>query len=76
MVFKGVVGGDVGWLGAETGIRTKLSARLYGWHLARMPGLASGRLEVGEESEIVGHDRGPDVGLEVVEPRQVQRAKP
>ncbi len=28
----------------------------------------SGRLEPGKEGEVVGDDRGPDVGLEVVEP--------
>ncbi len=31
------------------------------------PGDSSGRLEAGEDDEVVGHDRGPDVGLEVIE---------
>src|SRR5262245_1341862 len=31
-----------------------------------IPGWGSGRLEAREEPEVVGHDRGPDVGLEVI----------
>lgn len=30
--------------------------------------VGSGRLEASEEDEVVGHDRGPDIGLEVVKP--------
>jgi hypothetical protein len=32
---------------------------------SRWPWAASGWLEAGEKGEVVGHDRGPDVGLEV-----------
>jgi len=36
--------------------------------LTGLNGSASAWLEARQESEIVSHDRGPDIGLEVVEP--------
>ena len=66
---------EIGWVGEGWNRRGKafgrkhapaerstlnVAARLRRWS-------ASGRLEAGEEYEVVSHDRGPDVGLEVVE---------
>src|SRR5215207_6023196 len=62
--------------GAHEGTRRGTSADVHAWWFdRRLAGArwigqeqASGWPETSEESEVVGHDRGPDVSFEVAEP--------
>ncbi len=62
----GDTGGGFGQSGVARAIGRTPRGRHFPVRRNRIAGSASGRFEAREEDEVVGHDRGPDVGLEVM----------